>query len=151
MALGRGQPTLFTDERRKRILEAVAEGHYRVDAAELVGIHPTTLHGWLRKGRKEKAGEYFNFFIAIVNAESTVKTKCIKGVLDAGAQDSRNYQWYLERKFPEQWGRDRLHIKQLEERMVQLEAREAANRVAHRTHGSDRAKPNKKNRQSKET
>lgn len=122
MAEGRGQPTLFTEERRKKILESVAEGNYRVDAADLAGIHPSTLQGWLRKGRKEKAGEYFDFFMAIVNAENTVKTKCIKGVLESGEKDSKNYQWYLERKFPEQWGKDTYNLKLMQKEMDEIKA-----------------------------
>lgn len=119
---GKGQPTLFTEERRKKILKAVSEGNYRADAAELAGIHPSTLQGWLRIGRKEKSGEHFNFFMAIVDAENSVKTRCIQGVLEAGRVDAKHYQWYLERKFPEQWGRDSYQLKEMQKAMDEIKA-----------------------------
>lgn len=123
MADGPGRPTLFTEETRKLILDAVLKGNYRKDAVRAAGVSIGTLRLWMGIGRKEKQGPYFDFMTAIEKAEIAVKSKCVEGVLSQGEQDARFYQWYLERKFPEDWGKDRLQIKQLEARMAELEAK----------------------------
>lgn len=132
-----GRPTLFVKEVKDKIIKAVSKGNYLCDAAEAAGVDPSTLKRWMKQGRLEKSGEYFDFCTAIVKAEKQVISKCVEGVIAQGKKDARHLQWYLERKLPEKWGKDRLQIKQLESRMAELEAREAASRALNRTHGSD--------------
>ena len=132
-----GRPTLFVKEVKDKIIKAVSKGNYLCDAAESAGIDPSTLKRWMKQGRREKSGEYYDFYTAIVKSEKQVISKCVEGVISQGKKDARHLQWYLERKMPEKWGKDRLQIKQLETRMAELEAREAASRALNRTHGSD--------------
>ena len=56
-----GRPCRLTPTVRAKILEAVAAGATRENAAEAAGIGETTLHRWLRRGKREKGGHYWQF------------------------------------------------------------------------------------------
>lgn len=132
MAEERGRPTLFTEEIRSQLILAVSKGNYISQAAVLCGITRQTVFGWMKKGKDAGEGEYYDFFVAIRKAEAKVEEMCISGVLSKG--DPKDYEWYLERKCPERWGRDRLQLKLLEKEFAAIKAehqamKDAAQRV----------------------
>jgi hypothetical protein len=70
MARNGGRPSKFTPDVKKTILETIAMGAPRCHAAERAGIDRSTLWGFLAKGKKDKKGEYFEFFNAVKKAEA---------------------------------------------------------------------------------
>lgn len=117
-----GRPNLFTEEIKKKILEAVRMGNYDYIAAKAAGISASTLRSWFSRGRREKDGEYAEFLAAVTEAANSTETRVIAGIIKAGLSDPKHWQWWLERKCPERWGRDTYQIKQLEKEINELKA-----------------------------
>lgn len=113
-----GRRTLLTPELQDAIIEALRNGHYLDDAANLVGISDQTAYNWVARGKKaeelaeqgiEPSAEelkYLGFFRAVkmarvyavnVNLE-VIRTAALDGSWQASA-------WYLERTNPQKWGR----------------------------------------------
>lgn len=122
MADGPGRPTLFTPARRKKIIKAVSEGNYREVAAACAGVDKQTFYNWMKRGRKEKSGDFFDFMNAVMEAENEAEHVAIKAIRLAGKDDAKHFQWWLERKHPERWGKDTFQIKQLQAEFEQMKA-----------------------------
>ena len=105
-----GRESKLTPEVKEKILSALRAGNYANVAAEYAGISETTFYRWLRKGREAKRGIYREFFAAVQRAEREAEVRAV-AILQRHMDD--NWQaamTYLERKFPERWGR-RDHLK----------------------------------------
>jgi len=110
--------TLLTPELQEAIIEALRNGHYMDDAANLVGITDRTAYNWIARGRKaeeqqeqgiEPAAEelkYVRFFHAIKAARAEAIDRNLS-VIRTAAQDGswQASAWYLERTNPQKWGR----------------------------------------------
>lgn len=108
------RPTKLTPEIEKKICDYLKEGNYRETAAEMAGIGTTTFYNWLKKGKEAKRKSKFREFRdAVKKAEAFAESYHLQKLRKAG--DKGNWQanaWYLERKFPEKWGRkDKLDLK----------------------------------------
>jgi hypothetical protein len=130
---GPGRDTKFTPERRASILADLAAGLTRVCASERAGIADRTLRRWLAKASNDPA--MASFLSAIKKAERDAEAKNVRIILAAceGGQvldrkttthtkrdgttetevtekySQGQWQaaaWWLERKFPESWGKD---------------------------------------------
>lgn len=118
---GRGRPSKFTQAVRDKILEAIRWGNYRPVAAAYAGIGHRTLNTWLAQGAKEESGAYFTFRQDLLAAENEAEINAVKAVLQD--PDVKHKQWFLERKFPERWGKDRDLLRELCKRIRDLEAK----------------------------
>jgi hypothetical protein len=96
-----GRPSKLTPEVRERILQAVRGGNFRDVAAQWAGIAPETLSRWLVRPEST----YVAFRQALIEAEQQAEIRAVALILKAAETDPRNAQWWLERKFPERWGR----------------------------------------------
>ena len=56
-----GRSTKLSPEVEEKILKAIRAGNYAAIAAEYAGISESTFYGWLRRGRKEGKGPFFQF------------------------------------------------------------------------------------------
>ncbi len=113
-----GRKTLLTAETQNAICEALREGHYMDDAANLCGISEWTAYNWTCRGRKaaeleeqgiEPAAEelkYLRFFQATKEARADAIRANLK-VIRTAAQDGhwQAAAWYLERTNPQKWGK----------------------------------------------
>ena len=113
------------------IIAALRLGYYQDQAAELAGITPRSLQGWKKRGREAlehtessgspvKSGDekYVEFFLAV--REARIQAEGIYlGVIRTVATDERApaaarlraSEWWLERSFPDRWGRtDRIEV-----------------------------------------
>lgn len=105
------RPTKLTTEIQAKIVEAIGKGAYVAVAAESVGITAATFYNWMKRGSKAKSGQFFEFFDAIKKAEAEAETKQIGTILVASASNWQAAAWWLERKFPQRWGRkDRMPV-----------------------------------------
>src|SRR5438552_1983516 len=101
-----GRPSAFTDEIKKEILNAIRLGNYREVSAEYAGVCISTFKGWLTLGRRQKTGPYAEFLAEVLHAEKKAEVLAVGAVRSAGNKDAKFFQWWLERKAPERWGRN---------------------------------------------
>lgn len=119
-----GRPTDLTPAVQARIVLAIVGGNDNKVAAAHAGIGESTFYAWLDRGRKElarlaassrakpKASEtpFVEFLEAIQKAQADAETRNVALIAKA-AQDGTwtAAAWWLERKYPERWGRKDRH------------------------------------------
>lgn len=101
----RGRPPKLAPELVEKLCQALAAGNYRTPSAEWAGIAPRTFHEWMRLGKEQKTGKYRDFRRRVLEAEKSAEIRSIGLVMKAAAEDPRHAEWWLERKFPQRWGR----------------------------------------------
>lgn len=115
-----GRPTKLTPELQEEICQYLADGHFREVAAQAAGIAYRTLAHWCRLGKSGEA-PYAEFLHAVQKAEQRAELAMLKLVMRAAEGDAKHAEWFLERKYPERWGRDRGEITELKRRVAELE------------------------------
>ena len=102
-----GRPSSFGDpDTLTQLLTAIAAGNRRETACQLAGISGRTLYRWIEQG---EAGEepQAAFVRELKRAEAISEAKIVANVI---AASEKPQFWaagmtYLERKYPEHWGR----------------------------------------------
>ena len=93
-----GRPTKKTPELIGKLLEALSNGVHRKVAATTCGISSRTLELWVQAD--EELAE------RIEAVENEVEQKIVGSIVLAAANgDLKAAQWYLERRYPDRWGR----------------------------------------------
>ncbi len=88
----------------QRICDLVRAGNYLEVAANAAGIHPTTLHRWLRQGRAQVRGRYRKFVNAVEKAQAEGESRDVALIARAAASDWKAAAWRLERRAPRRYG-----------------------------------------------
>lgn len=109
-----GRPTKLTPEITQKICNLIREGNYPESAAVSVGIAKSTYYLWQKKGKEAKRkSKYSEFIEDIKEAIAFSETYHVQRIRKAG--DDGNWfanAWWLERRFPDRWGRnDKLDLK----------------------------------------
>lgn len=100
------RPDKLVPEVEQRILDAVRAGAPLRDAAEHAGVDERTVHRWRERGEQPRAAPKFRDFAqGLRRARAGAKVGAIAAVRRAMRDDWRAAAWYLERCFPEEWGR----------------------------------------------
>lgn len=109
--------TKLTKETQARICDLIESGNTVAVAAQAAGITEQTFYNWKRRGEaaeeRQRVGEkltatersYLSFFEAIKRAEAVSHAAAVAQIRKAGDKQWQALAWWLERKFPEQWGR----------------------------------------------
>lgn len=98
-----GQPTKATDELILRLVEALKYLPIR-HACDLVDIHKDTYYEWLK--RAEAGDEPYATFASLARtARAEYVAQQIRTIVRAGKKNWRATAWYLERCFPDEFGR----------------------------------------------
>lgn len=106
-----GRPSSMTPEIRAKLLEALRGGNYRGVACQWAGVDDSTLRRWMRKGLDEPDSEWAKFREEVIEAEQSAEVRAVALIMRGAESDPKHAQWWLERKFPERWGRkDRLAL-----------------------------------------
>jgi transposase len=100
-----GRKTKLTPEVQTRIVQAIRGGNYRDTAAAYGGVDETTLYNWMKWGEEKGEGIYFDFFRAVKEAESHAELEMVAQVRLASRDNWAAGMTWLERKFPQKWGR----------------------------------------------
>lgn len=90
---------------QKRIVDAIKAGNYVCVAVRYAGITSSTFYTWCRKGRAESSGKYHEFYEALRQAETYAEIRAVAIIQKQMEGNWRAAVAYLERKFPERWGR----------------------------------------------
>lgn len=102
---GPGRPSKITPEITEEICDYIKSGNYPETAAALAGIHRATFYRWIKKGNQHKTGLHREFCDRIKEAEAYAQGAAVERIRAAGDKNWQALAWWLERKFPELWGR----------------------------------------------
>jgi len=100
------RPSKLTPKIQQIIGDNVALGLTYSLASEAVGITYKTFNSWMKRGKTEKSGKYYQFYRYIQkrNAEGAkILLEHLKGAADEG--NCQVCMWILERRFPEDFAR----------------------------------------------
>lgn len=100
-----GRRTKLTPEVQEKIVSAIRAGNYAMIAAEYAGICEATFYGWLKRGREDGKGIFFEFLKAVKEAEREAEVRAVATVQKHMTDNWTAAMTYLERKFPQRWGR----------------------------------------------
>ena len=136
------RPTILDDEITAKIIEAVGKGASYDDAAVFAGVGKRTLSNWLAKGRSDRPrAPYLQFVQKIEAAMPKIGQKLLDVIIKSATEpvvitkthirkmedgstieeatketrppDAKSAQWWLERRFHEQFGRRLEHAGQI--------------------------------------
>lgn len=96
----------LTPELIELTAELIRVGNYYKHVAQYLNISEETFYRWLREGEKAKNGLKRQFYEAVKRAEAEAIARNL-ALIQKAAQEG-NWQaaaWWLERKYPEEWGR----------------------------------------------
>ena len=114
-------PRKLTPEVIAGFRQIILEGNFRAVAAKRLGIGQRTFHRWMALGKKYPDGVYGRLRQAVLEAEAAAERLAVRGVLLAGhTEDARHLEWWLERKYPERWGRGRGELVALTREVAEL-------------------------------
>jgi len=115
--------TICTPEITQAICTVLRYGAYMRDAARHVGIDETIITKWLSRGGKERRhvllggkprkreSAFLAFVQAVEKAKSDASLIDLENISEAAKGGAwQASAWKLERRNPEQWGRQRLDI-----------------------------------------
>lgn len=98
----------LTPETQDKICVAIRLGNDKKIAAALAGVSETTFYRWLEMAEAPNAKkEYREFRESVERAEAEAEVSRVARITQAA--DNGTWQaasWWLERKFPERWGRN---------------------------------------------
>jgi hypothetical protein len=102
-----GRPSKFNEDRAERLLQAVRGGNYLEVAARFAGITYPTLRRWVLKADDPDAPpEYREFKEALEKARADAEVAALAKIQKAASDGAwQAAAWYLERSWPEKWGR----------------------------------------------
>lgn len=104
-----GRPSSMTAEAVERLLQALRAGNFRNVAVEWAGVGERTFREWMAKGGEQKAGKFRDFRRRVMEAEQAAEIRAVGLLMKAAENDAKHAAWWLERKFPERWGRRDRH------------------------------------------
>lgn len=138
----RGRPSKLTPELTARLCAYLRDGHYIATACQLAGITEATYHAWAAKGRATPGSVFSEFLESMEAARAHAEADALSAIRSAmqpwrrrvtsSARGDRYLQetdmpgdwraaaWYLERAYPERYGRGRalegnatVHVKRI--------------------------------------
>jgi len=96
--------TILSEAIQNAMVEAIEGGNYATTAAEAAGIGKSTHYEWMEKG-EQGIEPYAEYADAIKKAEAIAEQNAVKVIKEASRDNWTAGAWYLERKFPDKWGR----------------------------------------------
>ncbi len=108
-----GRKTKLTPELQQRFIKALRAGNWIDTCCDYVNIHVDTYYDWMR--RAEQGGKanraYSEFSEAVREARAAVEIESVARIRLAGSKGNLKADiFFLERSYPERWGRKRLEL-----------------------------------------
>ena len=101
-----GRRLKLTPELIEQAAKLIAGGNYASTVFQMLGVGESTWYRWLEKGRDSKGRSiYREFWESIQKAEAAAELRAVSGIVAAGRRNWTAFAWYLERKYPDRWGR----------------------------------------------
>ena len=113
----KGRKSKLTPELIAKISTETENGSYQKVAARKCGVGESTFYAWMENAEGGVGEQFQELMEAVKNASAVAESRAILTIL---ADDSwQSKAWYLERRFPECWGRkDRLETHHTKEPKV---------------------------------
>jgi len=97
------RPTKLTPAIQQRVVSSIAAGAPLATACAYAGVDYSTFRRWLLRGKKERRGQYRDFWDAVEAAEARLEVRVV-----AEWQKHLPKKWeacrdFLARRFPERW------------------------------------------------
>lgn len=99
------RPTKLTPERQELIIKALREGNYIEAACGYAGVGTSTFYEWMERGRTASRGVYAEFADAVEKARAEAEMRNVQVIQRASKDTWQASAWWLERSFPDRWGR----------------------------------------------
>jgi transposase-like protein len=112
-----GRQSKLTKARHAGIVRMIASGSYAEVAARANGVDPATFYRWMKRGEEAETDDkgkpldfdddrYCVFREAVKEAEAKAEVLAVGRIQQAAASGTWTASaWYLERKYPDRWGR----------------------------------------------
>lgn len=101
-----GRSSKLTPETQQKIITAISAGAYLETAAAHGSISETTFYRWLQEGEQSTSGAKREFWEAVKKAEADAELMRLARISKAGQEGSWQADaWYLERRYPNRWGK----------------------------------------------
>ena len=120
------RPSKLTPEITKRLVKAIEEGNYYEAAAAYAGINYATLRRWLKRGEAAKSGKYREFCEAIKKAEAIAEARVVALWQSEIPGNWKAAATFLERRYPDRWGRRHSEITGPDGGPIQIEDAKAS-------------------------
>jgi hypothetical protein len=110
------RPSKLTPQTTATLCEALTAGAYLETASRAAGIAPSTLHGWLQRGRLAEQSDnpksddlpFLELLEAVKKAQAAAEIAALSVIREAAERGTwQAAAWFLERSNPDAWGRDR--------------------------------------------
>lgn len=132
-----GRKVRLNEEVTKKICDFIKAGNFEYIAARLSGISEQTLLLWKNTGKEQieegKDTIYTRLYEKMQEANAFAMAYHVQNVREAGKKSWQASAWYLERKYPDEFGNkyklEERKVKILEERL-ELEKMQAVSRDA---------------------
>ena len=107
-----GRKTKLTPTLQDEIVKRIRAGNYIKVACQAVGISHTAYFDWIKKG-EEGISPYSEFLYSVKKAEAEAHVNYVAIVASQAPNQWQAAAWWLERKFPDKWGKkEKIDIKQ---------------------------------------
>jgi transposase len=100
-----GRKTKLTRELIDEASKLIRAGNYNETVCQYLGIHKSTWYKWLAEGEQANSGLKKEFFDSIKKAEAHAEIRNVQVIQKAANESWQAAMTYLERKFPDRWGR----------------------------------------------
>jgi len=96
----------LTPARSRAILAMIADGIFIETACAAAGVNSRTYRRWMVRADEPGADPRYAAFRDAANvARATAEANAIRVITNAGKLDARHAEWFLERSFPNRYGR----------------------------------------------
>ena len=127
---GEGRPTACTPDVQTRMVEALAKGQFVRAACRYAGINPTSHYDWLKRADDGEGAPFADYANAVRAADVEGEQRHLKTIEEASETDWRASAWVLERRHPDDYGKQRLEVSGPEGGPVQVDLRAQLDAVA---------------------
>lgn len=100
-----GRQTKLTFELINQAKKLISAGNHTKTVCEYLGIGESTWYRWLDKGREHKGDLCEQLLKAVKSADATAEMRAVTGIMAAGKNNWQALAWFLERKYPDRWGK----------------------------------------------
>jgi transposase len=101
------RPTLLTPELEHQLVSMLRAGNVIHVACSAVGIDQRSYQRWMKRGESDSPDDelYREFRRQVEQAHAEAEARAVTQVARAAAEDWRAAAWWLERQYPDRWGR----------------------------------------------
>lgn len=98
-----GRPSKLTPAVKEKLISAIAAGNYFGPSCTYAGIDLSTFEKWMRRGRQEGSGQYFQFLCDVQEAEAQAEIRIVATWQQQIPQNFAAARDFLARRHPERW------------------------------------------------